>query len=199
MKPKFLLLAWLVMTTFVVSPRANGHEEIFNAVLNGASEDPSNGSSGSGFTTITLDLDLFTMRVQADFTNLQGVTTAAHIHAPTLEPFMGNADVATQMPSFSGFPSGVYSGTYDHTFDLADASSYNPDFISAHGGTVSGASNALIFALQDGKAYLNIHTSSFPGGEIRGFLVQVPEPGTTALLVVGAGALLWGWRRHRPH
>ncbi|HJT81816.1 MAG TPA: CHRD domain-containing protein [Chthoniobacterales bacterium] len=190
MKSKLAILAALVMATAVILPSARGHEEIFTAVLNGASEHPANGSTGSGFATVTLDLDLFTLRVQTSFSDLQGVTSAAHIHAPTAEPFTGVADVATQTPSFTGFPTGVYSGSYDHTFDLADSSSYNPDFIAANGGTVSGASNALIFAMQDGKAYLNIHTTAFPGGEIRGFLAQVPEPGTIALLFAGAAALL---------
>jgi hypothetical protein len=37
-----------------------------------------------------------------------------------------------------------------------------------------------------GKSYLNIHTTAFPGGEIRGFLTLVPEPGTFALLGLGA-------------
>lgn len=73
------------------------------------------------------------------------------------------------------------SGTYDHTFDLTLASSYNPAFITANGGSVAFAANAFIVALEDGKAYLNIHTSDFAGGEIRGFLAPVPEPTTIAL------------------
>ena len=195
MKSKLIIVACLV-AIFVVQPSADAHEEIFTAVLSGPAESPPNASTGSGFATVTLDLDLFTMRVQVDFTGLNGTVTAAHIHAPTTQPFMGTADVATQVPTFMGFPGGVSAGTYDHTFDLADASTYNPDFITASGGTVSTASNALIFALEDGKAYLNIHTSAFPGGEIRGFLAPVPEPSTIALFMVGtAGGLLLALKR----
>jgi hypothetical protein len=43
--------------------------------------------------------------------------------------------------------------------------------------------------MDSGKAYLNIHTRAFPGGEIRGFFNQVPEPGTLALLALGAACL----------
>ena len=194
MRPKFVFVVVLLIAAVGTLTNANAHEEIFTAALSGPAESPPNGSPGTGFATVTLDLDLFTMRVQINFTGLEGYTTAAHIHAPTAQPFTGLADVATQVPSFEGFPFGVFSGTYDHTFDLTLASSYNPAFISANGGTISGASNALIFALEDGKAYLNIHTYNFPGGEIRGFLV--PEPATIGLLAVGvAGFLLMRRRR----
>ena len=32
------------------------------------------------------------------------------------------------MPAFAGFPLGVTSGTYDHTFSLLDPTFYNPAF-----------------------------------------------------------------------
>ncbi|OYW28321.1 MAG: hypothetical protein B7Z51_08260, partial [Methyloversatilis sp. 12-65-5] len=47
----------------------------------------------------------------------------------------------------------------------------------------------------DGKAYLNLHSSEFPGGEIRGFLAPVPEPETYALMLAGLGLIGWAARR----
>jgi hypothetical protein len=103
--------------------------------------------------------------------------------------------VATQVPAFIGFPLGVSSGTYDGVFNLAAASSWNPSFINAHGGTPAGAEAFVAAALADGRAYLNIHTSVVPGGEIRGFLVPVPEPALTSV-VAGLGLCgLGAWRR----
>lgn len=61
---------------------------------------------------------------------------------------------------------------------MTDASSYNPAFVAAHGGTVPGAEAALLTGLLAGQAYLNIHTTMFPGGEIRGVLLQARPPGS---------------------
>jgi hypothetical protein len=44
--------------------------------------------------------------------------------------------------------------------------------VTANGGTTAGAEAALLAGLEAGQAYLNIHTTMFPGGEIRGFLAS---------------------------
>jgi len=46
-----------------------------------------------------------------------------------------------------------------------------------------------------GHAYINFHTVQFGGGEIRGFLQAVPEPGTFALVAMGLASLLLGARK----
>jgi CHRD domain len=171
-----------------MSLSAQAHELVYTATLLGSSEVPVNSSPATGLATITIDLDLFTMRVQSTFSGLLGNVSAAHIHCCTANANSGTAGVATQTPSFTGFPTSVKAGSYDHTFDLALASSYNPNFITANGGTVSTASNALFSGLASGKAYFNIHTTSFPGGEIRGFLTAAPVPEPTGA-ALGLGGL----------
>ena len=166
---------------------------VFQAGLSGSAESPPNASPGTGFTTVTYDSVLHTLRVEVSFSGLVGTTTASHIHccvAPTAAT--PTAGVATTTPTFAGFPLGVTSGTYDNTLDLTMSSSFNPSFVTAHGGTAAGAEAFLATGLSAGSTYLNIHTNSFPGGEIRGFLV--PEPSTfglTAFLI----PLLWFARR----
>lgn len=49
--------------------------------------------------------------------------------------------------------------------------------------------------LMNGKHYINIHTANNGGGEMRGFLVAVPEPTTGALVALGAAGLLVRRRR----
>lgn len=158
--------------------------QVFVANLTGPNESPPNASPGTGFAVVTLDEAVHTMQVQISFTGLTSGTTASHIHSATAVPGTGTAGVATQTPSFVGFPLGVTSGTFDNTLDLTSLTSYNPAFVTANGGTAATAEAALVGGITSGKAYLNIHTTNFPTGEIRGFLTPaaVPEPGAMSLL-----------------
>lgn len=182
--------------TLALAGPVAAHESIYAAPLLGASEVPANPSPGSGTTTVTIDFDLVTMRVQASFAGLLGDVTAAHIHCCVLPG--ANVGVASQTPSFTGFPTGVKAGSYDQTFDMSVASSYNAAFITANGGTVGSAFSALVLGLDQGKAYFNLHSSEYPGGELRGLLVPVPEPETHVLLLAGLAAVAFAVRRWRP-
>jgi len=157
----------------------------FTTTLSGANENPANASPGTGTASVTYDGSLHTLALDITFSGLTTNDTAAHIHCCVAPP--GNTGVATAVPAFPGFPLGVTGGTYNQTLDLTQASSWNPAFVTANGGTVAGAEAVLAAGLNAGDTYLNIHTSNFPGGEIRGVLT--PEPTTAVLLGAGLAAL----------
>jgi hypothetical protein len=169
----------------------------YGASLSGANESPANGSPATGFATVTIDNVAHTLQVDVTFAGLVAPDTASHIHCCTAAPGTGVVGVATVTPTFTGFPTGVTSGTYSHLFDLTLASSWNAAFITANGGTPLGAEAALFTGLAADEAYLNIHSQTFPGGEIRGFLVPVPEPASMTLMAGGVLGLLTKLRKRR--
>ena len=199
MKSSHLIACLAIVVTVFGRADLRAQTETYQAALSGPNESPSNASPGTGFATVTINPTTNILNVVVSFGGLIGTTTASHIHAATAVPFAGTAGVATATPTFPGFPLGVTSGSYAMSFDMSQASTWNLAFITANGGTAAGAEAAFIAAVRQGRSYLNIHTTSFSSGEIRGFLVAapVPENGTNAILMLLAvGALLLA-RRHQ--
>ncbi len=199
MRPFTRSLATSLATVVLASPLSTVQAQIttFSAFLSGAQEDPPNPSPGTGEAIVTLDQFVNTMRVRVNFSGLIGTTTVAHIHCCTADPFVGNVGVATTTPTFPGFPAGVTSGAYDVTFDMLNLTSYRPGFVMDNGGTAASAFSALSAGMFAGKSYFNLHSTVYPGGEIRGFLQVVPEPGTYALMAAGLLGLGVVSRRRR--
>jgi hypothetical protein len=102
------------------------------------------------------------------FPPLQGNFTASHLHQA---PVGVNGPVVVDLSPLHT-PFGTTAGFYSGAVSLT---------------------SALETALFNGGLYMNIHSTLYPGGEIRGQLVVVPEPGMLALLGLGvSGVLLFG-------
>ena len=170
MSARFVALFAAALSFAGATPCVLG-QVVFKTTLSGAAEVPPTASTGIGSATITYFPATSMMTVATSFSGLSSTVTAAHIHCCTIGVGTTNAGVATQTPSFTGFPTGVTAGTYEHTFDMTLASSFNPAFVTAS-GTVAAALQLLLAGMGNGTAYFNIHSAAFPGGEVRGNLVE---------------------------
>jgi hypothetical protein len=183
----------LIAATLLTSSQANAAVIHYTAVLGPEAV----GATGSGFADVWYDDLLHTFLVSTDFSGLSGTTTVAHIHCCTAVPGTGTVGVAVTPGTLPGFPVGVASGSYDSpVLNLTSTSTYTAAFLAFGGGTAAGAEAAIIAGILQGRAYFNIHSTTFPGGEIRGFLA-VPEPMSMSLLGLGLGALAVARRKRR--
>ena len=151
---------------------------VFSANLSGAAETPPVVTSAFGAAVVTFDDAALTVSVQEVFAGLSSAATASHIHCCTTVAGTGTVGVALGL---TGFPA-VQTGFYNNTFTLSAAS-----FSSLLAGSLGG------------KAYVNVHDATYPGGEIRGWLAAapVPEPETYALLLSGLAVVGWVARRRK--
>ena len=194
MKHVLSVLALAGATALAAPAFAQTSVPTYRAIASGQAEEPPNASAGNSLTTI--EINGLQLLVDAPFRDLTGTTVMAHIHCCTTEAFRGVAPVAVP---FDDFPTGVRAGTYNATIPLDEETSYDPAFLAANGGTTAGAYSALVDAINANEAYVNIHTSAYPNGEIRGFLVAapIPEPAEWAMLGAGLAGLVWLGRRRR--
>lgn len=189
------LLLTLVLGASLAFPVSTIADPItFTIDLTGTAEVPPNSSPGSGSARVTIDPDDNTLALVGHFENLVGTTTAMHFHCCTAVPFRGTAGVATRVPSFTAFPLGVRDGTFDFVVDLLAPGELRTGFVTAIGGTPQDAVDALFAGLLEGRAYLNIHTTFRPAGEIRGFIA---EPSSLALAALALVALGWASQASR--
>lgn len=175
--PALSLLAPAILALAASMP-AQATITVFTTTLNGANEVPVNASAASGSAQVTFDDAASSVLVSVTFSGLTAAASAGHIHCCTATAFTSTAGVALGFPGFPPATSGTYNAS-------PTAYSNSNTFASVLAGAFAG------------KAYVNIHDSSFPGGEIRGFLVPVPEASTYAMLLAGLGLVGVCVRRRR--
>ncbi len=116
----------------------------FTVLLSGTNESPAVTTTGTGIGTLALEGSNLTYNVS--FSGLSAPATAGHIHAPAAATNNAGVVIPFTVPAAT---SGTISGT---------ASSLTPD---------------LVADIVNGLAYVNIHTTNYPAGEIRGQIVPL--------------------------
>jgi hypothetical protein len=173
---------------------ANAATEKFFGLPNGIQENPDVLTGASGYGTALYDSVANTLAVDLSFSGLGSNANNAHIHCCATSA-LTNAGVAIDFPSV-GFPLGVTSGSFSHTFDLGLTGTYTGAYLTGSGGTANGARDRLLNSFRGlsgpglGVAYFNIHTTNFPGGEIRGNIAPVPEPSSFVLVALGMSCFI---------
>ncbi len=127
-----------VLVTLFVAAAVNAGT--FTANLSSAQEVPVNASTATGYARIFLDESAGTITFTVVFTGLTSAQISAHIHGP--------AGIGVNGPVVINL--GVAGGT---------------------SGTLSGTSPITptqIAQLRSHQTYVNVHSTNFPGGEIRG-------------------------------
>ena len=146
-------------------------QSTFQVTLTGATENPVNASPGIGFGTVVLNAAQTQITVNENWSGLLAAATASHIHGPA-----GLGTNSGVLFPFSGVPNATSGAITEQTFSITPTQ---------------------IGYLTSGLLYMNIHTTLFPGGEIRGQLVPAPEPSTYALGGMGLVATVWNLRRRK--
>jgi len=161
---KKLLLSLLV---FLLPQLSWAQLVLFEAHLSGLQENPPNLSPATGFATASLDLSTDFFTFNDSWTGLTTPSTASHIHSPGAPGV--NAPVIIPFTAANGFVAGTTSGTVSYSGTL----------------TSTQASQLL-----DGLFYVNVHSTTFPGGEIRGQLVAVAVPEPSTYFLGGSGLIM---------
>ena len=174
MNPK-LIAAGALAATLLAAASAHADTFTFTTMMTGAAELLAVNTPAYGSAQVTFDDAALTVTVNETWANLLGEATVNHIHVATTPGGAGGVVLGFPIPNPS--PS---TGSFGGVF------------------TLSGASfNSLLMNTNAGLAYVNLHSTAFGGGEIRGFLAApVPEPETYALMALGLG-VVGLWRRRR--
>jgi hypothetical protein len=156
-----LALCLVVALAGISLTYAHGRDSNFHAVLSGRNEIPANDSAGRGISLLHLDREGDTLFYWLRVRHLAGITQA-HIHC-------GSEDVNGPVVAFlfGPVPAGSdENGTIARGSVTAADVIPRPDSPECPGGVADFED--LVAKLRSGDAYVNVHTLTFPGGEIRG-------------------------------
>ena len=135
------------LATLFICGIARADQVNFKADLNGASEVPPVTTAGKGSATASLNTATKMLTWSVDYSGMSGPVTAGHIHGPAATG--ANAGVLVPLAG-------------------------NPASLASPIKGSATLTDAQISDLEEGRAYINLHTDANKGGEIRGQLQRSP-------------------------
>jgi CHRD domain len=181
----------LLSVAALALPASAASAKKFKALLRGVNEVPPIATVASGELDATISADGKSITYALTYSNLEGITAGsdphttnrvlfAHFHfGPPRETggvmvFLCNNKTPPPAPPIQACPDdGTGSGKVSGTLTSADV--VGPDaqgiFHEGTGGapdTADGAFAEVIKAIESGESYTNVHSLTFPTGEIRG-------------------------------
>ncbi len=162
MSPMILMRGIIVLVFLTLSAWSQAAIIPLYATLDGLQEVPPNASPGIGTGIMSYDDVTNQLNWNITFSGLLAGTTASHFHGPAAPGVAAGVQVTIPLGASLGATSGTLIGM------------------------------ATLTATQETQLlsdlwYINIHTSAFPGGEIRGQVQVVPIP--AAVWLFGSGLL----------
>jgi hypothetical protein len=133
--------------------------KLYSVTLSGAQEVPANGSPATGTGSVELNGAETLIAARLSWSGLTGNATAAHIHGPA-----GPGVNAAVLFGFAGVPAATTGNIPTQVFAITPAQ---------------------VTQLKTGQFYFNVHSTIFPGGEIRGQIVDTVTPTCTYTIVAG--------------
>ena len=168
--PKNLSTHALLVCGLLATPIASADTERVFAGLKGFREVPSISSKASGDFEAVIDRKAGTIAYELSYSGLTGDVQQAHIHVGQ-RSVNGGVSVFLCQTEASPDPTGLAPRCPQRgrvTGIVQAANMIEGPIVNQ--GIEPGQFNELIAAIRAGVAYVNVHSATFPGGEVRGQL-----------------------------
>jgi hypothetical protein len=149
------LVGFCLVMGLAACSKGTSDMQVYQADLSPTNETPPHSTAATGVAGITYDSTTGIFRYSIEVENINNIV-AAHIH-------VGAAGVAgpVRVPLFA-------TTTTTSAVTATEKRVLVEGTFTAANITGGLTVNDLLNAMQSGNAYVNVHTTSFPGGEMRG-------------------------------